>query len=104
MKLKNASATSLSSKHSSPASTSDSLQFPKLNTYYTYRPAGPSASLIEKLLAVVSLMYYKYLLHTGLYVMTKNEQRVVNLIVVVSVVLSVNQMYELSRRASSLFL
>lgn len=75
------------------------MQFPKLNTYYVYRPASPNAGTLERLRAFLSLLYYKYLLHTGLYVMTTTERQVINLIVIVSVVLSVNQLYELSKTA-----
>lgn len=71
------------------------IQFPNQDIYYVYRPAKAKASLLERLAAFLSLIYYKYLLHSGLYVMTKNERRIINGIVMVSVILSTYQLLQL---------
>lgn len=71
------------------------IQFPDQQIYYIYRPAKPNASLFERFAAFLSLIYYKYLLHTGVYVMSKNERRVVNSIVVIGFFLSTYQMVQL---------
>lgn len=76
---------------------SSQIQFPKQGTYYVYQPAGPNAGVFERFTAFISLIYYKYLLHSGIYVMTKNERRIVNSIVVVSVFLSTYQLFLLLR-------
>ena len=74
---------------------SKQIQFPNQEIYYVYRPAKADASLIERLAAFLSLIYYKYLLHTGIYVMTKNERRIINGIVMMSVILSSYQLLQL---------
>lgn len=85
----------LASKH---INSPQQLQFPNNGTYYVYKPAGPNSTLLERFISLVSLYYYKYLLHTGLYVMTTNEQRIINTIVVVSVILSLNQFIQLVKK------
>lgn len=74
---------------------SSQIQFPDQGTYYIYRPAKTDASLFERFAAFLSLIYYKYLLHTGIYVMNKNERRIINSIVMVSVILSSYQILQL---------
>ncbi len=69
------------------------IQFPNQDTYFVYRPAKANANIFEQFLAFLSLMYYKYLLHSGIYVMNKSERRVVNTIVLVSVGLSAYQCF-----------
>lgn len=71
------------------------LQFPTHKTYYLYHPPGPNANLLQRTSALISLVYYKYLLHTGMYVLTKNERRIINTIVLASILLSINQLYQL---------
>lgn len=75
---------------------SNLIQFPKQDNYYIYVPPKPDASLFERLSAFLSLIYYKYLLHSGVYVMNKNERRIVNTIVVLSVILSSYQILKLA--------
>ena len=74
---------------------SSQIQFPAQGIYYTYRPAGPDAGILERFIASLSLIYYKYLLHSGIYVMNKNERRIVNTVVIVSVFLSSYQLFQL---------
>jgi hypothetical protein len=74
---------------------SSQIQFPNQDIYYIYRPAKADASLFERFAAFLSLLYYKYLLHTGIYVMNKNERRIVNGIVMISVILSSYQLLQL---------
>lgn len=88
----NASSESLAFKK---ITDSAQLQFPNQEIYYIYRPARADASRLEKFAAFVSLMYYKYLLNSGIYVMNKNERRIVNSIVVISVILSTYQTLQL---------
>lgn len=76
---------------------SSQIQFPKQDIYYIHRPCRAGANIFEKLLAFVSLMYYKYLIHSGVYVMTKNERRIVNAIVIISIFLSTYQFVQLLR-------
>jgi hypothetical protein len=72
---------------------SEIIHFPKQANYYIYRPARPDASPFERFSALLSLIYYKYLIHSGVYVMNKNERRMVNSIVVLSVILSSYQLF-----------
>ena len=53
----------------------DKLCFPPHRTFFVYEPlpAGRHASLYERLVNLVQLYYYKYLLHTGMYVITPLE-------------------------------
>ena len=74
---------------------SSQIQFPNQNTYYIYCPAKANAGIFENFFAFISLIYYKYLLHSGIYVMTKNERRIVNSIVLVSFLLSTYQLIQL---------
>lgn len=71
------------------------LQFPSQDNFYVYRPAKKGANIFQRILAIVSLYYYKYLLNTGVYVMSKNERRIVNVVVVACVVLSWCQLYKM---------
>lgn len=69
------------------------LQFQNQDNFYVYKPAKKDANIFHKILAPISLCYYKYLLHTGVYVMSKNERRIFNGVVVLSVFLSSYQLY-----------
>jgi len=71
---------------------SSQIQFPNQDIYYVYRPPRLNANIFERFLAHLSLMYYKYLLHSGIYVMAKSERRIVNSVVAVSVFLSAYQL------------
>lgn len=89
--IKNKKSASTGSLAFTKTTDSSKIQFPLQDTYYTYRPPKPDASLFQRALALLSLYYYKYLLHSGIYVMTKNERRLVNSVVVLSVILSMYQ-------------
>lgn len=67
------------------------IYFPKQDVYYVYRPAPSNANIFARLRAFVSLYYYKYLLHSGLYVMTRSEQFVINSFVIIGILLSCYQ-------------
>ena len=92
LSTQNTSSESLAFKN---ITDSSQIQFPNQETYYIYRPAKTDASLFERFAAFLSLIYYKYLLHTGIYVMNKNERRIINSIVMVSVILSSYQLLQL---------
>lgn len=61
--------------------------------YYVYKPlqkgTQKSARKREKVTNKLQLLYYKYLLHTGLYMLSAREQATINTIVLVCVALSV---------------
>jgi len=92
LSTQNTSSDSLAFKN---ITDSSQIQFPNQETYYIYHPAKTNASLFERFAAFLSLTYYKYLLHTGIYVMNKNERRIINSIVMVSVILSSYQLLQL---------
>ena len=69
------------------------IYFPKQDVYYVYRPAKPDANILLRCKTFLSLYYYKYLLHSGLYVMTRSEQFIINSFVVTGIILSCYQGY-----------
>lgn len=90
-----AASTSSSSLAFSKIVDSSQIQFPDQEIYYIYRPPRSGATAFQQLTGFLSLYYYKYLLHSGIYVMTRNERRIVNSIVVLSVILSTYQLFSL---------
>lgn len=68
-------------------------------SYYIYKPLYSSSthssasksgsSLLGRFVNSVQLLYYQYLLHTGLYMLSWREQASINTIVLICLVLSI---------------
>jgi hypothetical protein len=100
--LSNLSTPSLRTRNNSTSSLLTAIHrpfpvFPVGTAYYVYKPANEKQlqSLPSRVLNILQLYYYKYLLHTAMYAMTPNERVTINVVLFVIVLFFWYYVYQL---------
>lgn len=82
------SADSISKKNDSAYHQKD-LFLPKNHvSYFVYKPAPPNSPIYYKVFNSLQLVYYKYQLATGIYMMNERERAMINFLVLASLILT----------------